>query len=345
MSPTPRYNPAIVDKASKPNSRVYLRALARVARIHGEIARCSYPNIKRLASILDVNERTVKRDLAVLRDSLNAPLKFDRRRKGYCFTIEGWQLPPQRLDEGDLLSFFIAENALKFTGQTPYALKLKSSLAKIASLLPEEVSVSLQSLGESVSFQNLPYLSIDPKLLNTVASCAISQRTVEFDYYSPHSQRRSHRRADVHLLHNFAGDWFAISFDHQSGQFRDFHLGRMSNLRETDCFFEKQKNWNAEDYLHTGFSMMRGGRLTEVIIHFDAYQAQWIRERSFFHPDEIREHLTDGSLRLSFKIGENGLDAVARFCLTYAGHCRAEKPAKLRQLVREKLEKGLALHN
>ncbi len=89
---------------------------------------------------------------------------------------------------------------------------------------------------------------------------------------------------------------------------------------------------------------MRGGRLVTVEIHFDEFQAQWIRERQFFHPDERREDLPDGSLRLSFNIGEKGLEAVARFCLTYAGHCRAEKPEKLREIVREKLLKGLNLH-
>jgi hypothetical protein len=43
-------------------------------------------------------------------------------------------------------------------------------------------------------------------------------------------------------------------------------------------------------------------------------------------------------------VGRNGLDAVARFCLTYAGHCRAEKPAALRQLIRERLQQALAQH-
>ncbi|MCC6328785.1 MAG: WYL domain-containing transcriptional regulator [Acidobacteria bacterium] len=334
----------VMNEIIRPKSRVYLRALARVARIHVEIARGSYPSISTLARLLEVNQRTVKRDLAVLRDSLNAPLKYNRRRKGYCFAVDGWLLPVQRLTEGDLLSFFIAENALRLTGQTPHALQLKSSLAKIASLLPEEVIINLASLGETISFQNLPYVAVDPNLLNAVAACALSERTVEFDYYSPHSQRKSHRRADIHILHNFAGDWFAVSFDHQSGEFRDFHVGRMTNFRETGSFFEKQKSWHADEYLQTGFSMMRGGRLTSVEIHFDAFQAQWIRERHFFHPEESREELPDGSLRLSFKIGEKALKAVARFCLTYSGHCRAEKPNKLKALIREKLRKGLSLH-
>ena len=69
-----------------------------------------------------------------------------------------------------------------------------------------------------------------------------------------------------------------------------------------------------------------------------------MRERQVFHPEEGREQLTDGSLRLTFANGRDGLDTVARFCLTYAGHCRAEQPAALREMVRERLLKALEQH-
>lgn len=85
--------------------------------------------------------------------------------------------------------------------------------------------------------------------------------------------------------------------------------------------------------------MMRGGKLVTVEVLFDANQAQWIRERGNFHPDERHEDLPGGSLRLTFPVGELGLEAVARFCLQFAGHCRAEKPEKLREIIKEKLEK------
>lgn len=326
------------------DGRVYLRAFYRLSEIDKQIRSGSFPNVRQLAASLGVNERTVKRDLAVMRDSFNASLIYDRKRRGFRYAKTGWTLPLTRLGEGDLLAFFIAENTLRLTGHTPEALQLKHSLAKIASLLPEEISINLATLGENIRFQNLPFVSVEPQILQTLARFAIFQQSVEFDYYSPHTQEHTHRITDVHLLHNFAGDWYAVSFDHEKQDFRDFHIGRMSNLKATPLYFDRQKNWNAENYLKKGFFMMRGGRLTTVEILFDAYQAQWIRERHYFHPEEVREELPDGSLRLSFKIGEKGLEAVARFCLTYAGNCRVEKPKKLREIIRGKLQKALGEH-
>ena len=225
--------------------------------MHKEIAAGVFPNIPKLAELFEVTERTIKRDLAALRDEFNAPLKFDRRKNGFYYSVAGWSPPLHRLSEGDLLSFFIAENALKLTGQNSQALQLKTSLAKIASMLPDEISVDLATLGENVSFQNTPFLTIDPKMLQFVAGTSMAQQTIEFDYYSPHNQQRTHRKADVYVLHNFAGDWYAISFDHEKQDYRDFHIGRMSSIGVTGECFERRNDWHAEDYLARGFSMMR----------------------------------------------------------------------------------------
>ncbi len=307
------------------------------------IASGDYLTAGRISERMEVSVRTVKRYLDNLREC-GAPLENDRKKGGYYFADPFWQLPPMQLSEGDLLAFFVAEQALKSAGQTAEAVQLRKSLSRLASFLPNAVSINLTALASGVSFQNLPFAAAPPDTLRLLTESAVNGRTITFDYYSPHNREHTSRRAGVLLLHNFIGDWFAVCFDKNKSDTRDFHAGRMSNVKLTGETFEAPAGWNAEEYLKTGFYMMRGGRLITVEIHFDEFQAQWIRERQSFHPDERREDLPDGSLRLSFSIGEMGLEAVARFCLTYAGHCRAEKPEKLKEIVRKKLLKGLNLH-
>jgi len=307
------------------------------------IAENDYPNAVRIAERMEISVRTVKRYLDNLREC-GAPLANDRKKGGYYFTDPFWQLPPMQLSEGDLLAFFIAEQSLKSAGQTGEAAQLRQSLSRLASFLPTEVSINLTALAAGISFQNLPFAAAPPETLALLTESSVNQQMITFDYYSPHNRENTSRKASVLLLHNFIGDWFAVCYDQNKSDTRDFHVGRMSNVKMLDETFEKPTGWNAEEYLKTGFYMMRGGRLVTVEIHFDEFQAQWIRERQFFHPDEEREDLPDGSLRLSFKIGEKGLEAVARFCLTYAGHCRAEKPVELQKIIRRKLEMALQLN-
>jgi predicted DNA-binding transcriptional regulator YafY len=115
-------------------------------------------------------------------------------------------------------------------------------------------------------------------------------------------------------------------------------------LKTTNEFFEPPKNWNKEEHINSGFGMYRGGKLTEVEIIFDKHQSKWMRERNNYHPQETREELSDGRMKLKFTVGENGLEAVARFCLQYAGNFVAVKPEKLREIINKKLKVALEQH-
>jgi predicted DNA-binding transcriptional regulator YafY len=321
--------------------RVHLRAFIRLQRIHEIIGSDCCLSVRDLAERVERHPRTIKRDLKMLREDFNAPLIYDRHRKGFRYTAPGWQLPPARFREGELLAFFTAHHVLQAIGQKPEAILLQNALAKLAAFLPEHVAFSPTMVSSVLTFQPMPYVTVEPHLLRLLTRAATEQRTLFAQYYSQHRDALTERRIDVLHLHNFAGDWYAIAFDHLRQDIRDFHVGRIKLLQETDTFFTPPPNWNAEAHLRRGFFMMRGGRLTTVSLVFDAYQARWIRERHTFHVDEQRKDLPDGGLRLSFPVGRNGLEAVARFCLAHAGHCRAEKPAALRRIVRDRLQDAL----
>jgi predicted DNA-binding transcriptional regulator YafY len=337
-----------MDETTSTNRRqkVYLQAFARISKIHNEIVSEAFPSVRELAEKIGVTERTIKRDLDVMRIELNAPIIYERRKKGFRYSEIGWHLPQlSNFDEKHLLAVFIAENALKLTGHLPEAEDLRKALAKLVSQLPEKISFDLANLSDNLSFQSPAYELSDPELRQKLSIAATEQTTIEFDYYVQYRQTSERRKVDVYHLHNLGGDWYAISYDHARKELRDFHVGRISNLKMTNDGFEVRKRiWNKEEYLSGHFNMLRGGRQTKVKILFDAYQAQWIRVRQPFQQNEKKEDLPDGSLRLSFEIGEKALEAVARFCLQYAGHCIAEKPKKLREIIKEKLEKAITLH-
>jgi hypothetical protein len=89
--------------------------------------------------------------------------------------------------------------------------------------------------------------------------------------------------------------------------------------------------------------MIHDGRL-DVSVVFDKYQARWLREQPPIHSEEEREDLPDGGLRLSFSVGLNDLEVAARFCLSFSGHCRIERPEALRKFVCKCLQQALIQH-
>ncbi len=82
-------------------------ALVRLAVIDREIRDGRMPNAATLALQLEVNPRTVHRDLDYLRDQFGAPLKYDRDRNGYFYTNPSYQIPLPQLAEGGAVALFL----------------------------------------------------------------------------------------------------------------------------------------------------------------------------------------------------------------------------------------------
>jgi predicted DNA-binding transcriptional regulator YafY len=70
--------------------RVHVRALARLQHIHQELSTGRCPSVRDLAARVYRNPRTIKRDVKALRDDFQAPLVYDRQRKGLAFPILGF---------------------------------------------------------------------------------------------------------------------------------------------------------------------------------------------------------------------------------------------------------------
>ncbi|MDX2038336.1 MAG: HTH domain-containing protein [Isosphaeraceae bacterium] len=63
--------------------------IQRILILDREIRSGRFPNSRRFIELLEVDRRTILRDLEFMRDRLHAPIEFDRRRQGYRCTREG----------------------------------------------------------------------------------------------------------------------------------------------------------------------------------------------------------------------------------------------------------------
>ena len=62
----------------------------RVLMIDEAIRFGSYPSIAKLAEKAEVNERTIERDIEYLRNMYEAPIEYDRTRRGYYYSKQNF---------------------------------------------------------------------------------------------------------------------------------------------------------------------------------------------------------------------------------------------------------------
>src|SRR5262245_1905774 len=345
ISPRAPYPSTMLDMKPDKTSpqRVHLHAYNRLSKLCIEIQRGRYPTKAELARIVERTPRTIQNDIRALRDDWNAPLEFDNKKNGFYFTDHAWRLPPIRLSEGELLSFFIAERLLRRLSDAAEVNLVRGALRNLAALLPEEVHVDLAALEQAISFAHEPVADVSPDTLRRLTEAATSRETLRIEYFSPRNNERTEREVNVLLVHNWIGEWYAICWDVGKQDYRDFHAGRVIKLARTRRHFEPPPGWNPKAYLKRGFGMFRGGKDVTVEVEFDTHQSLYALERKF-HETEKREKLKDGRLRITFETTEAALEQVARWLSQYGEQALALRPPQLRELMRERLQKTLKLY-
>jgi predicted DNA-binding transcriptional regulator YafY len=295
------------------------------------------------AEELEVKARTIMRDFDLLRDRFSAPLKYSSKSRRWIYTEATFSLPVTKLTEGELISIFLAERLMGQYQGTSIEETLKRAFKKICEILPEQISIDWSTIDSTFSFDIGPIAEVSINIFEAISQAAMQYRTLEISYFTQSRGELTQRRIDPYHIHNQKGDWYVIAFDHLRGAIRDFHLSRIRSFTITKDRFKVRADFNLGVYLSSGFSMIKGETIYDVEIEFDSYQARWIRERSKWHPSEEREELADGRVILRWKLA--GLEAVMRFALQYGSHAIVHKPLKLRQMIKEEIERMTILYS
>jgi len=301
--------------------------LERMIAMDAAIRSGTFPDVRTFMERFEVSERTIRADLAFLRDRLNAPLVYNRTRRGYCYTDPTWMLPSLLVSEGELLTFFLSVELTKRYLGTAFEAPLRKAVEKLASVLPHELQVDMDELARHYTLQAGAVAEANPLLLSLLLECIRERWSLDICYFTASTGERKRRVIDPYHLFNVRGEWQVAAFDHLRRQVRQFAVTRIEEWRVLrDQRFTRDPSFSHEAYLHTGFLAERGDTLEEIVIWFDAYQANYIRGRQWHPTQQIEEH-ADGSLTLRFWSG--ALGEIRRWVMSLGRHAIVKAPEAL----------------
>lgn len=289
-----------------------------------------------LAEALEVSERTIRSDLAFLRDRYHAPLE-QSRQKGYYYSEPTWRLPSISLSKGELFALTLGARMLEAYAGSTYASELRSAITRLSERLPEPTWVDLQQVVEErILFRSGAGIELDPEIWHKLEDACRMKKSVQMGYYTASRNAFSERKLDPYLLHIYRGtNPYAIGYCHQRKEVRWFRVDRIKQLEVLKETFVQDPTFDAKEHLEMIFQHEAGGVPVPVAIWFDASTAPYIRERRWHPTQEIQEH-SDGSLTLSMLV--RGMNDLKRWVLGYGRGAVVQDPPELVQLVREEVE-------
>lgn len=292
-----------------------------------------FRSLKEIVQHFEVSERTAYRDLAAL-ERRRIPLTRDEH--GYRL-VEGATLRPLRLtgEERALLRLALGNAAL---GRQPH---LARRLAVLEAKL-DAVASAAEETPEALALAALDRSGEIPReIFSGLEEAAVAGAAVEILYASLSGGTRRWRGLDPYRLFHRTEAWYVAGRCHVHDEPRTFRLDRIAGLRNLPTRFILPADFDLDRYLEHAWSVIRGRRLHEAVVHFDPSLAPLL-EHARHHAGERVGRAAGGGVEYRVKVSH--LDELARWIVGFGGRARVEAPEELRARVVELAEGALGGH-
>ncbi len=323
------------------------RPLERVLRIHEMISRGSFPNCSVIARELEVNRKTIQRDLNFMREELDLPLEYDETRHGYHYTRAVADFPFLKTSSEDLVALILARNALAPMKGSALEASLRSGFQRILSGMSDRVTMPWSELDQAFSAKSSGMTERDAFLFDRLAKAVLECRELNFEYRKLDDPSPTKRRLQPYHLAEIDGGWYLIGHDLDRGARRTFAVQRMRAVHLTNKRFVRSRDFRLEDHFAGSFGVWAGkdqrAARHSVRIRFRGFAARIVAERRWHPSQEITPVEPDGSvIELSMQL--SALEDIARWILGFGAQAEALAPPELRERVAAELRLAASLY-
>lgn len=309
----------------------------RYVWLHHQIKLSKYPNSQSLVHEFEVSQRTALRDIEFMRETLLAPLEFDRSRNGYRYADNTYEIPGHWINEGNVLALALAVRLASTIPDAAIKEELCRLIGQMTNASRKNGASCLDGISDKVSVKNIEYAKVNEQHFRLVVQALFADQALRITYHSPHSGAVTERTVQpLHLMH-YMGSWHLLAWCASKSAIRDFALARLQAVDISKKRIQVPADLPPlKEYTRRHFGIMQGEATTTATLRFSPHIAPRILEQ-IWHPDQQSSLEPDGSLLLSFLTAD--YRELIRNILSYGAEVRVVAPPELQTLVREEIEK------
>ncbi|HUT97648.1 MAG TPA: WYL domain-containing transcriptional regulator [bacterium] len=315
----------------RPLNKTALRRLLEIDRL---VRSGSDPTTEGLAERFEVTERTIYRDLAYLRDQLNAPLAFARRDDyggGYRYTDAVYVLPANFLRRAEVAGVLLAGKLAAQSPGQPRGAAFAGLAERLKDLVDSRELAVIESEVGAFDYAARRVWRVDPRIVEAAGAALRSRRRIQADLFVPGAGENWRRFSfEIFRICNLDGAWYILGRDTDSDERTAVPLARLKGFRELSEHYSVPADFSFADALADAFGFRMDSPGYRVQLLFRGRAAHLVAEREW-HPSQRMAFQPDGSLRLTLRSAN--LAELARWLAGFPGEVRVEAPEELRRLV------------
>ncbi|WP_442794452.1 helix-turn-helix transcriptional regulator [Pelobium manganitolerans] len=204
-----------------------------------------FSTAEQIAERFSISIRTVYRDLKALNEQ-GIPVCFTPNR-GYHL-IQGYFLPPVSFNLEEANALLLVEHLLNAFSDKSIQNQYQSALQKVKAVLKPSQKEKIELMASNIKFQVPARLTNDYEHLSVLQTAILDKTLLQFAYTNA-NEIRSERRTEPIGLIFYAFSWHLIAWCHLRGEYRDFKVSRMEQIKSLNLPFSIEDHMTVEAYM------------------------------------------------------------------------------------------------
>lgn len=252
---------------------------------------------------LEVSRATLKRDLAYMRDRLNAPIVFDRELGGYRFDKSSqlpgsqYELPGLWFSAEEIHALLTMQHLLAnldtggLLGQ--HIQPLLSRLTAILGSTDNEV----EEIEKRIKVENVGVRQFHLDHFQAVGSAVLRRKRLMIDYRARGNDELTRREISPQRLVHYRGNWYVDSWCHLRNDIRNFSVDAIKGAEILEKKAEDIPEKKLNEVLGSGYGIFSGKDVQWATLLFTPERARWVASERW-HNQQKGKFLPDGSYEL-----------------------------------------------
>lgn len=293
---------------------------------------------------LEVSPATLKRDLAYMRDRLNAPIVYDKERNGYRFEVDtkNYALPGLWFSAEEIYALLTMQHLLSNLDSDGLLSKhIKPLQSRLLAML-EDGDSSLEEIRKRVKIEKMGSRQFNLEHFQEIGSALVKRKRLIIEYNSRSKDEKTKREISPQRLIYYRDNWYLDAWCHMQNGLRSFSVDAIKNveLLEDTAIDVNENDLNAE--LGAGYGIFAGKNVRWAKMRFSPDKAKWVANE-IWHPMQEGTTLADGSYLL--KVPYSDSRELLMDLLRHAWEVEVLEPVELREEVIESCKNTLARYH
>ena len=291
---------------------------------------------------LEVSKATLKRDLAYLRDRLNAPIIFDRNASGYRFDTarrnigRQYELPGLWFSAEEIHALLTMQHLLANldTGGLlgPHIKPLLSRLTALIGVADnpaEEVIKRIRILTVGARQVHLDSFQ-------SIGSALLRRKRLIIHYYARGTGEETAREISPQRLIHYRDNWYLDAWCHLRNELRSFSADSIQRVEAIEAKAKDASEALLNKVLGSGYGIFSGKDVKWATLKFSPLRARWVASEKW-HPEQVGRLLENGSYEL--KVPYSNDPELLMDILKYGADCEVVSPNALKTRVVQEVER------